>query len=558
MIPSSSKIEKALAAGTILHGENYEYEVVKPLGQGTFGTTYLASVKMVGALGSIDTNTLVAVKEFFMKDFNGREDNSVTSSEDQGIYSYYKHKFINEAGNIAKLKHPGIIKVIELFEENNTAYFSMEYVGGGSLDDRIAASNGLDEPQALKYVLQIAKALEYMHSKHMLHLDLKPNNIMLRNDGNIVLIDFGLAKRFDDNGNPESSTTVGLGTPGYSPLEQAVYREEANNTFPATMDIYALGATMFKMITGRTPPEAPYILNEGFPVKDLFAKSCSPALIEVVRKCMAPLTKDRFQSVADCMQSVSVLSDADAASADPVYETTFFKVPSDVYEISVSFTPPFFHSFGRIHGGDFKFAFSLKDKPGGVVKLATFKHLKKEIDDLKIEIGPMTPDREDSEEPGELKLSFLSEKKENVNLSLRAFNIGGTGNIYNVSINDLAKSLYSIFSKYVPKEKGSSKSGDTIIEEANNDSDGSRQNNAVIQNIRSQIESFERQGAYKEAYGLCLHNIKNNQDIEYSNEKAQSLVALMQKNNKKKTCLAIFLVIVITILSTFLSIVFSN
>lgn len=264
---------------------------------------------------------------------------------------------------------------------------------------------------------------------------------------------------------------------------------------------------------------------------------------------MAPLTKDRFQSVSDCMRSVSALSDADAASADTVYETTFFKVPSDVYEISVSFTPPFFH---RRRGGDFKFAFSLKDKPGGVVKLATFKHLKKEIDDLKIEIGPMTPDRQESEEPGKLKLSFLSEKKGNVSLSLRAFNTGGTGNIYNANINDLAKSLYGIFSKYVPEEQNSSKPGDTIIEESNNDSDSSRQNNAVIQNIRSQIESFERQGAYKMAYGLCWHNINNNQDVEYSNEKAQSLLALMQKKNKRNNYLLTLLVVIASILSTIL------
>lgn len=239
-----------LAIGTVLQGKTYKYHIRKVLGQGTFGITYLASVKMSGALGSLDTDILVAIKEFFMKGLNGREDSAVTCSSKDGAFAYYKSKFIHEAENLGKLKHPGIIKVIELFEDNNTAYYSMEYVeGASSLDDRIVKFNGLSEAECINYACQIGKALDYMHSQNMLHLDIKPNNIMLHKSGHIVLIDFGLSKQFGADGKPETSTTIGHGTPSYAPIEQASYQGNQKNGIPATMDIYAFGATMFKMLT---------------------------------------------------------------------------------------------------------------------------------------------------------------------------------------------------------------------------------------------------------------------------------------------------------------------
>lgn len=101
----------SLKNGTILHGKNYNYKIVKTLGQGTFGITYLASVKMIGALGSLDSDLLVAVKEFFMRDFNGRNESSVTYSSKDGAFAYYKSKFVNEAKNLSNLHNSGIINV---------------------------------------------------------------------------------------------------------------------------------------------------------------------------------------------------------------------------------------------------------------------------------------------------------------------------------------------------------------------------------------------------------------------------------------------------------------
>lgn len=295
------KANNSLATGTILKGASYTYRIEKTLGQGSFGITYLASVKMSGALGAIDANIRVAIKEFFMRDINGRSDTTVTSGSDGGIYDDYRKKFTREALNLSKLQHPNIIKVIESFTANNTIYYVMEYIGGGSLDDYIKRSNGLQEAEALRIIKQIGSALSFMHHQGMLHLDLKPSNIMMKESGDVVLIDFGLSKQYDDNGDPESSTKVGAGTPGYAPIEQANYRE--GNGFPVTMDVYALGATMYKMLTGERPPEASDILNDGFPLYSLQEHQVSERTIASIAKAMAPTRKDRYKTVEQFMKS---------------------------------------------------------------------------------------------------------------------------------------------------------------------------------------------------------------------------------------------------------------
>ena len=294
----------ALELGTILQGKAYTYTIQKVLGQGTFGITYLATtkVKVTGALGELETTIQVAIKEFFMKEINGREDNTVTSGSKGGVYDKYKKKFAREAENLSKLHHPNIVKVLEYFKTNNTVYYAMEYVEGGNLDAYIAQHNGLPEAECVKYAKQIGSALSYMHAHKMLHLDLKPGNVMLRPNKDAVLIDFGLSKQYDESGNPETSTTVGGGTPGYAPIEQSDYHE--GKSFPVTMDVYALGATMFKMLTGVRPPEASVILNDGFPAYELQKHQVSNEMITHIAKAMSALKKDRPQSVEAFLNSL--------------------------------------------------------------------------------------------------------------------------------------------------------------------------------------------------------------------------------------------------------------
>lgn len=308
----------SLAIGTILHGEAYDYKIMDVLGQGTFGITYKAKVEMKGALGRLDSNMYVAVKEFFMKEVNGRENSSVTSgsTSNGGLFYYYRDKFEREARNLSTLSHPNIVKVLEAFHANGTTYYSMEYIDGISLDKKIALSPQGRMPltEAIETLKQIGAAIAFMHSRNMLHLDVKPGNVMMRKDGTAVLIDFGLSKQYTSDGEPESSTKVGAGTPGYAPIEQASYHE--GKGFPTMMDVYALGGTLFKMLTGQRPPEASEILNEGFPTDSLRQLFIPDNIVNSISKAMAPLKKDRWQTVDEFVKHL------DEHGVHTIYEDT--------------------------------------------------------------------------------------------------------------------------------------------------------------------------------------------------------------------------------------------
>lgn len=308
----------SLAIGTILHGEAYDYKIMDVLGQGTFGITYKAKVEMKGALGRLDSNMYVAVKEFFMKEVNGRENSSVTSgsTSNGGLFYYYRDKFEREARNLSTLSHPNIVKVLEAFHANGTTYYSMEYIDGISLDKKIAQSPQGRMPltEAIETLKQIGAAIAFMHSRNMLHLDVKPGNVMMRKDGTAVLIDFGLSKQYTSDGEPESSTKVGAGTPGYAPIEQASYHE--GKGFPTMMDVYALGGTLFKMLTGQRPPEASEILNEGFPTDSLRQLFIPENIVNSISRAMAPLKKDRWQTVDEFVKHL------DEHGEHTIYEDT--------------------------------------------------------------------------------------------------------------------------------------------------------------------------------------------------------------------------------------------
>ena len=312
-----------MVRGTQLKGAAYTYTIEKILGQGTFGITYLATskVQIDGALGALETTLTVAIKEFFMHDLNGRRGNEVTCSSQGGIYEHYRRKFAREAQNLSKLRHPNIVRVLESFEANNTVYYAMEFCEGGSLDELIAAQGGLSEAVALDYARQIGSALEYMHGEKILHLDLKPGNVMLRKNGSVALIDFGLSKQYDEEGAPESSTTIGGGTPGYAPIEQANYRE--GGQFAAAIDVYALGATLFKMLTGERPAEASVLLNEGFPAEKLTAKGVSEQTIAVVAKAMEGLKRNRYATVAEFLKALDGTAATPPVASAPEEKTVY-------------------------------------------------------------------------------------------------------------------------------------------------------------------------------------------------------------------------------------------
>ena len=300
-------METTLRKGATL--QKGKYTIVKSLGQGSFGITYLATTKltMQGKLGQMDTTVNVAIKEFFMEETNSRSnDGSSVEGSGGNLFSNYRKKFRKEAVNLSHLNHPNIVKVLEVFDENNTTYYVMQHIDGESLDDYVIRNNGIPEKKAISILRVLGNALQYMHSNKMLHLDLKPKNVMLDKNGNSFLIDFGLSKQYTDEGEPESSTSIGAGTPGYAPIEQANYKQDGS--FPTTLDVYALGATLYKMLTANRPQHASDVLEEGLDIDSLIKKGVSQNTINVIKKAMAPLKKSRYQTVGDMLSSLTISS----------------------------------------------------------------------------------------------------------------------------------------------------------------------------------------------------------------------------------------------------------
>lgn len=275
-----------LSIGTSLQGGKYRIE--RLLGQGGFGITYL------GIQTALERR--VAIKEFFMKEYCERNESTshvtLGSQGSRDLVERFREKFLKEARLIANMDCPNIVRIYDIFEENGTAYYVMEYIDGPSLSEKLKTCTTMTETEALLYIHQIAAALKYIHGKNILHLDVKPGNILLRDGKEAVLIDFGISKRYDESGNQTSSTPAGI-SKGYAPVEQ--YNQGMQIFTPAT-DIYSLAATLYKMITGETPPEASTILENGLPE---FPASVSSTVRKAIEKGMQPRRKDRPQSVEE-------------------------------------------------------------------------------------------------------------------------------------------------------------------------------------------------------------------------------------------------------------------
>lgn len=294
-----------LTQGTLLHGGTYKID--KVLGQGSFGITYLAEHTKLCKK--------VAIKEFFMKELNSRsEDGSITGMSDGSLSQSYCLKFKKEADNISRLDNQNIVRVTDSFSENGTFYYVMDYIDGQNLNDYVK-THYVDAEEAVSIIKSVADALIYMHEeKHMLHLDLKPSNIMRRSDGHVFLIDFGLSKHYGDDGQPETSTTIGLGTVGYAPIEQA--NRARNGEFRPTIDVYALGATLYKLLTRETPPPASDLVSDDELLENkLREKGVSDNLIKVVIGAMCPNVKKRIQTIMEFRDVLTGRRSIESASA---------------------------------------------------------------------------------------------------------------------------------------------------------------------------------------------------------------------------------------------------
>lgn len=298
-----------------------KYTIISILGQGGFGITYL------GVQSGLDRK--VAIKEFFIREMCERDDstNHVTLGTEgsRETVDMYRQKFLKEARSIAQLNHPNIVRIIDVFEENGTAYYVVEYAEGGSLKDKVKEKGSLSEAVATRYIIQVAEALDYIHQRNMNHLDVKPGNIMLNEKDETLLIDFGLSKQYDaSSGSQTSSTPVGI-SEGYAPMEQ--YKKGGVSVFSPETDIYALGATFFNLLTGATPPSASDVYEDGIPVKELESKGVSRKAISVICQAMAGRKKDRLKSAQAFINALSKSNKAKARTNVKDKDTTVIVVP---------------------------------------------------------------------------------------------------------------------------------------------------------------------------------------------------------------------------------------
>lgn len=273
-----------LAPGTLLHGKTYR--ITRFLSRGGFGCTYEAEHILLGRH--------VALKELFVGDLSRRDAATghvePLDREKKALVDRIRTKFLEEARVLCNLRHPGIVNVSDLFEENGTAYYAMEFIVGQSLQEIVDLRGALPEREAADYIRQVAEALRYVHSRHRLHLDIKPANVMVDGGGNAILIDFGVSKQYDEVNGLNTSTLMGV-TPNYAPPEQVA--NGVGKFLPAT-DIYALGATLYTLLTGKIPASC---VNRAFgqaldPLPAAVSEAVRRAVDQAMRLDLATRTAD--------------------------------------------------------------------------------------------------------------------------------------------------------------------------------------------------------------------------------------------------------------------------
>ena len=282
-----------LQPNTTLQDGKYRIEHV--LGQGGFGITYLARNTVFDAD--------VAIKEFFMKDENDRNGNSVTmpNATKADLFIGLKEKFKKEAKRMFKVRNEHIVGVHDLFEENGTAYYVMDYIDGENLSDKLKHTDKpMTEVEVRNILPQILDALKVIHNLGIWHLDLKPANIMIDKSDVVWLIDFGASKQLHANGNMTTSTSLCY-TPGYAPNEQI---GQMYDLFGPWTDFYALGATLYNLLTNNKPPRVIDIEEDEM---DAFAfpSSLSEEMRNLVFWMMQPKRKKRPQFADEILAKLS-------------------------------------------------------------------------------------------------------------------------------------------------------------------------------------------------------------------------------------------------------------
>mgnify|MGYP001459903933 FL=1 len=299
----------ALPTGYSLH----RYQIDGVLGAGGFGITYRAIHEAL--------ENQVAIKEYFPAEWAYRDHNGTTvranaqgqvpaRSGEPPCYDWGLQRFLDEAKILVQINHPGVVRVRDYFTANGSAYIVMEYEEGESLSTALQRGGILPEQELRRLLNDVMPALEAVHGEGYLHRDIKPSNLYIRShDGHIILIDFGAARQALGRRTRSVTSVV---TPGYSPIEQYV---TVGEDYGPWTDIYALGAVLYRCITGAPPIEAPgRVLKDPMqPAIEVGAGLYSRGLLQVVDNALAVRPEDRFQSIVAMREALQV---ADRSNAD--------------------------------------------------------------------------------------------------------------------------------------------------------------------------------------------------------------------------------------------------
>ena len=328
-----------LQRGYYLH--NDKYQILDILGEGGFSLTYRGvwKTEVQGPLGKLPTDVPVCIKEFFFKDYCRRnpqtffiETNNETAKE---IFDKNKEKVIREARILSEIHHPNVVNVLEVFKQNNTVYIVMEFIAGHSLKQEVEQNGVFTEEKLRPIIYKIGQALEYIHEKNILHLDIKPSNILITKDNNPKLIDFGISKRYDLANDRETSTTLQAASKGYASIEQ--YDSEAMQVFSPRPDIYSFGATMYFLLTGQTPTESILRASKGLQNPRELNPAISENTERVILKAMEPNASDRYGTMREMLLDWGFDSEKDkidwsSVSADEEQMELMKKINEPLYD----------------------------------------------------------------------------------------------------------------------------------------------------------------------------------------------------------------------------------
>jgi serine/threonine protein kinase len=281
---------------------NQKYTILNTIAQGGFGITYAA----------VDgrTGNRVCIKELFISGCSTRAvDKSVVSMSLGGIeFPDFMNKFIVEAKQLSKFNHPSIVRVIDFFKENKTAYIVMDFLEGETLKDLVRRSGPLPFEFASSLIVQIIDALELIHKKNMLHRDIKPDNIIITKGSRAVLIDFGAARDYSDNKTIAQTAIV---TPGYAPIEQ--YNKSSRKG--KYTDIYALGGTLYFLLTGKKPMDATERIYSQLKAPHQVNPNVSIQVSSLIMLAMQMKPEDRFSTVTEIKHAFNQLLNVEDTTA---------------------------------------------------------------------------------------------------------------------------------------------------------------------------------------------------------------------------------------------------